>query len=338
MEVKLSGRVAKNSTDEVIYELSSLEGGWSNVGSRWASMRELSIVSKRMLDGTRYEEAQRHDHTYLSLLDNVLNTGEPTDDRTGTGTISTFSKTMTFDLSDGTIPLLTTKKMHIPSILHEIIWYISGSSNIQYLRDNNVRIWNEWATEDGELGNIYGPNWRNWKTSDGRIIDQLEDAINTLKNNPNSRRIIVESWNPEFLPDDSISPQENVLKGKGALPPCHKTMQFSVKGGKLNLMMYQRSADMFLGVPFNIAQYGILLHIISHLTAIPVGSLHWVGGDVHIYNNHFAQVTEQLSRTPFNSPKLKFSRNFESIDDLKFEDMHVVGYESHSLIPAKVST
>lgn len=281
-----------------------------------------------------------HDVPYLNLLKDVYTNGVQKGDRTGTGTKSVFSRQMRFDLSDGTIPLLTTKKMHTKSIIHEILWYIKGDSNIKYLQDNGVRIWNEWADENGDLGPVYGVQWRRWPVPgmlsidyqsdppspklEWKYIDQIAKVVDKLRNNPDDRRIIVNSWNVGQLDDMR-------------LPPCHYAFQFYVADGKLSLMLNQRSCDTFLGVPFNIAQYSILLHMFAHVTGLRPSEFIWNGGDVHIYNNHFKQVEQQLSNDPYPSPKLLLREGVKEIDDFVFEDFEISDYKSHEAIKAKVS-
>lgn len=283
----------------------------------------------------------KHDIQYLELMRDVLKHGTPRDDRTGTGTISVFHRTMRFDLSDGTIPLLTTKKMHIPSILVELLWYISGNSNIKYLQENGVRIWNEWADDNGNLGPVYGYQWRQAPKVVGaeidynmdppkaiinyEHIDQLQTVIDKIKTKPHDRRLLVSAWNVAQLDDMR-------------LPPCHYAFQFYVDGNnRLSCKMHQRSADVFLGVPFNIAQYSILLRMVAHVTGLSPGEFIWDGGDVHIYNNHFNQVEQQLEREPYDSPMLTFHNNRININDFTLEDFGILDYQCHPAIKAKVS-
>lgn len=273
---------------------------------------------------------------YLDLLTHILENGTGKGDRTGTGTRSVFGYQMRFDLQDG-FPLVTTKKLHIRSIVHELLWFLTGDTNIKYLKDNGVRIWDEWATESGELGPLYGKQWVAWQKPNGETINQIAEVIETLKNNPNSRRMIVTAWNPADLPDESISPQQNVENGQMALATCHAFFQFYVANGKLSCQLYQRSADTFLGVPFNIASYALLVHMIAQQTGLEVGDFVWTGGDVHLYNNTIEQAKEQLSRKPYALPKLVIKRKPESIFDYWFEDFEIVDYESHPHIKATVS-
>ncbi|MBK2106437.1 thymidylate synthase [Francisella philomiragia] len=270
---------------------------------------------------------------YLNFLKYIKDNGTNKGDRTGTGTTSIFGYQMRFDLQQG-FPLVTTKKIHIPSVVYELLWFLSGSTNVKYLNDNKVRIWNEWATEEGELGPIYGKQWRDFN---GEGIDQIAEVIEMLKTNPNSRRILVSAWNPCVVPSEKISPQENVAKGNSALPPCHAMFQFYVADNKLSCMLTQRSADAFLGVPFNIASYSLLTHMIAQQCDLDVGEFIWSGGDCHIYNNHIEQVNEQLSREPLDLPTLKILRKPSSIFDYKYEDFEFQNYKHHPAIKAKIS-
>ena len=273
---------------------------------------------------------------YLALLNHILENGNDKGDRTGTGTRSVFGYQMRFDLQQG-FPLVTTKKLHLRSIIHELLWFLTGETNIQYLKDNNVRIWDEWANESGELGPLYGKQWVAWETPSGETINQIFEVIETLKNNPNSRRMIVSAWNPADLPDESISPQQNVQNGRMALATCHAFFQFYVVNGKLSCQLYQRSADTFLGVPFNIASYALLVHMIAQQTNLEVGEFIWTGGDVHLYNNTIKQAKQQLTRKPYPLPKLVIKRKPESIFDYQFDDFEIEGYQSHPHIKAQVS-
>lgn len=260
--------------------------------------------------------------TYEDALRLILDEGTEKGDRTGTGTLSRFGHQMRFNLQEG-FPLMTTKKVHMKSIVHELLWFLKGDSNTKYLTDNGVRIWNEWADENGDLGPVYGVQWRSWPTPDGDHIDQIEQVMNTLKSDPDSRRMIVSAWNVAEL-------------DKMALAPCHAFFQFYVADGKVSLQLYQRSADMFLGVPFNIASYALLTHMVAQQLDLEVGDFIWTGGDCHIYNNHMEQVNEQLSREPFPFPTLKLNKA-DSIFDYKYEDIEIVGYESHPAIKATVA-
>ena len=270
---------------------------------------------------------------YHQLLNHLLNKGVQKGDRTGTGTISSFGYQMRFDLSEG-FPILTTKKLHLKSIIHELLWFIKGDTNIKYLKENNVRIWDEWADENGDLGPVYGHQWRNWN-SEG--IDQISDLINQIKNNPNSRRMIVSAWNPSVLPDTSISFSENVKNGKAALPPCHAFFQFYVVEGKLSCQLYQRSADTFLGVPFNIASYALFTMMIAQVSGLQPGDFIHTFGDVHLYNNHIEQAKEQLNRDLRTLPKMIINKEIKDINDFKFEDFELVNYNPHPHIKAAVS-
>ena len=270
---------------------------------------------------------------YHELLNHLLNKGVQKGDRTGTGTISSFGYQMRFDLSEG-FPILTTKKLHLKSIIHELLWFIKGDTNIKYLKENNVRIWDEWADENGDLGPVYGHQWRNWN-SEG--IDQISDLINQIKNNPNSRRMIVSAWNPSVLPDTSISFSENVKNGKAALPPCHAFFQFYVVEGKLSCQLYQRSADTFLGVPFNIASYALFTMMIAQVSGLEPGEFIHTFGDVHLYNNHIEQAKEQLNRDLRTLPKMIINKEIKDINDFKFEDFELVNYNPHPHIKAAVS-
>lgn len=273
---------------------------------------------------------------YQDLLRHVLNTGIDKSDRTGTGTRSVFGYQMRFDLQKG-FPLLTTKKIHLKSVIHELLWFLKGDTNVSYLQDHGVRIWNEWATDDGDLGPIYGKQWRTWLAPNGEIIDQISQVIRMIKEKPNSRRLIVSAWNPADLPDESLSPQENVKRGKMALAPCHAFFQFYVVNGKLSCLLYQRSCDVFLGLPFNIASYSLLTHMIAQQCGLGVGEFIWTGGDVHIYKNHFEQVELQLTREPRPLPKLVIKRKPDSIFDYVYEDFEVVDYDPHPAIKAPIS-
>jgi thymidylate synthase len=273
---------------------------------------------------------------YLDLLQHIIDHGVQKGDRTGTGTLSVFGYQMRFDLQQG-FPLVTTKKLHIRSIIHELLWFLSGDTNIQYLKDNQVRIWDEWATESGDLGPLYGKQWVAWQSPNGEVINQIQQVIDTLKINPNSRRMIVTAWNPADLPDESISPQENVENGKMALATCHAFFQFYVANGRLSCQLYQRSADTFLGVPFNIASYALLVHMIAQQTGYEVGEFVWTGGDVHLYNNTLEQAKLQLTREPLPLPGLVIKRKPDSIFDYQFDDFEIINYQSHPHIKAQVS-
>ena len=270
---------------------------------------------------------------YHNLLKHILENGTQKGDRTGTGTISCFGYQMRFNLSEG-FPLLTTKKLHLKSIIHELLWFIKGETNIQYLKDHKVRIWDEWADENGDLGPVYGHQWRNWN-SEG--IDQIEVLIDQIKSNPNSRRMIVSAWNPSVLPDTSKSFTENVKNGKAALPPCHAFFQFYVSEGKLSCQLYQRSADTFLGVPFNIASYALFTMMIAQVTDLQPGDFVHTFGDVHLYNNHIDQAKEQLSRDTRPLPQLNINPKIKDITAFTFEDFELINYDPHPHIKAAVS-
>lgn len=260
---------------------------------------------------------------YLDLMRHVRENGTFKEDRTGTGTYSCFGYQMRFDLSEG-FPLVTTKKLHLRSIIHELLWFLSGDTNIRYLKENGVSIWDEWADEDGNLGPVYGSQWRSWPTPDGGHIDQISQVVEQIKNNPDSRRLIVSAWN--------VAEVNNM-----ALPPCHAFFQFYVADGKLSCQLYQRSADIFLGVPFNIASYALLVHMVAQQCDLEVGDFVWTGGDVHLYANHLEQTDLQLSREPLPLPQLKIGRKPDSIFDYTFDDFEIVGYESHPHIKAPVA-
>lgn len=270
---------------------------------------------------------------YHKLLSHILEKGVQKGDRTGTGTLSTFGYQMRFDLSDG-FPLLTTKKLHLKSIIHELLWFIKGETNTKYLKENNVKIWDAWSDENGDLGPVYGHQWRNWN-SDG--VDQISILIDQIKNNPNSRRMIVSAWNPSVLPDTSESFSKNVANGKAALPPCHAFFQFYVSEGKLSCQLYQRSADTFLGVPFNIASYALFTMMIAQVTNLEVGDFIHTFGDVHLYNNHLEQAKEQLSRDFRSLPTMKINPEISDINDFKYEDFELINYDPHPHIKAAVS-
>ena len=270
---------------------------------------------------------------YHDLLQHVLENGTQKGDRTGTGTKSVFGYQMRFDLSEG-FPMVTTKKLHLKPIVYELLWFLKGDTNIDYLKENGVRIWNEWADKNGDLGPVYGHQWRNWN-SEG--IDQIQEIIDTLKTNPNSRRMLVSAWNPSVLPDTSKSFSENVVNGKAALPPCHAFFQFYVAEGKLSCQLYQRSADIFLGVPFNIASYALFTMMMAQACGYEAGDFIHTFGDAHIYNNHMEQVELQLSRTPKALPKMLLNPEVKNIFDFKFEDFTLVDYHPHPHIKGVVA-
>ena len=273
---------------------------------------------------------------YHDLLADVLENGVEKGDRTGTGTLSVFGRQFRHNLEDG-FPLLTTKKLHFKSIINEMIWFLNGDTNTKWLKEHGVSIWNEWATEDGDLGPIYGKQWTAWPTQDGKTINQIDYVVNTLKTNPNSRRILFHGWNVEYLPDESVSPQENARNGKMALPPCHLLYQFYVANNKLSAHLYIRSSDLLLGNPYNLAGVSFLTHMLAQQCDLGVGEVVVTMGDAHIYLNHIEQVKLQLTREPRALPKLVFKRKPENIYNYKFEDFEIVGYDQHPHIPAPVS-
>lgn len=274
--------------------------------------------------------------SYLDLLGDVLENGAQKGDRTGTGTISVFGRQFRHDLSKG-FPLLTTKKLHFKSIVNELIWFLGGDTNVKWLNENGVKIWNEWATEEGDLGPVYGKQWTAWPTKDGGTINQIDYVVNALKTNPNSRRILFHGWNVEYLPDEKVSPQENARQGKMALPPCHLLYQFYVVNNKLSAHLFIRSSDSFLGLPYNTASLACLTHMLAQQCDLDVGEIVISLSDVHIYSNHMEQVKTQIAREPRQLPELKLLRKPASIYDYKFEDFEVVGYDPHPHIAAPVS-
>jgi thymidylate synthase len=276
-----------------------------------------------ILPGTLGAMALTTPTPYEDLLRDTLENGTRKTDRTGTGTTSVFGRQLRFDLSEG-FPLITTKRVHFKSIAYELLWFLRGDSNVGWLREHGVSIWDEWADADGELGPVYGVQWRSWPTPGGDAIDQIAEVIDAIRATPDSRRLIVSAWNPADIPDM-------------ALAPCHALFQFYVADGKLSCQLYQRSADLFLGVPFNIASYALLTHLVAEQTGLEVGDFVWTGGDCHIYDNHIDQVTEQLTREPFPAPKLRISARPGSIFDYTFEDLAVEGYEHHPAIKAPVA-
>ncbi len=260
---------------------------------------------------------------YLDMMQHVLDNGNDKGDRTGTGTRSVFGYQMRFDLQQG-FPLVTTKKLHLRSIIYELLWFLNGDTNVKYLKDNGVSIWDEWADENGDLGPVYGEQWRSWKKPDGTTVDQIDNVVQQIKTNPNSRRLMVVAYNPG-------------VADEMALPPCHSLFQFYVADGKLSCQLYQRSADIFLGVPFNIASYALLTHMIAQQCDLDVGEFIWSGGDVHLYSNHFDQAKIQLARAPLPLPKLNIKRKPDDLYSYQFEDFEIVGYESHPHIKAPVA-
>jgi len=273
---------------------------------------------------------------YLDLLNDVLQHGEQKGDRTGTGTVSVFARQYRHDLSEG-FPLLTTKKLHFKSIANELIWFLNGDTNTQWLNENGVKIWDEWATDAGELGPIYGKQWTDWPTKDGDSINQIDYVVNCLKENPNSRRILFHGWNVEYLPDEKLSPQENAEQGRMALPPCHLLYQFYVSNNKLSAQLYIRSSDSFLGLPYNTASLALLVHMLAEQCDLDVGEIIITTGDSHIYNNHIEQVKTQLAREPRQLPRLNILRKPATIYDYHFDDFELDGYDPHPHIKAKVS-
>lgn len=274
--------------------------------------------------------------SYLDLLDKIRNEGALKGDRTGTGTLSIFGHQMRFDLSKG-FPLLTTKKVHLKSIIYELLWFLRGETTLGFLHAHQVSIWNEWANESGDLGPVYGHQWRSWPTPDGRHVDQIQQVVEQLKTNPNSRRIIVSAWNVADLPDESISPQQNVARGKMALAPCHAFFQFYVADGRLSCQLYQRSCDVFLGFGFNVASYALLTHMLAQQCNLAVGDFIWTGGDVHLYLNHLEQATRQSAREPYPLPALLINRHPASLFDYRYEDFEIKNYQAHESIKAPIS-
>jgi thymidylate synthase len=273
---------------------------------------------------------------YLDLMRDILENGAPKSDRTGTGTLSVFGRQMRFSLAEG-FPIVTTKKLHFKSVIYELLWFLRGDTNIRYLNEANVSIWDKWATGDGGLGPIYGAQWRSWPTKDGRTIDQISRLIAGIKRNPYSRRHIVSAWNVEYLPDESISPQENVKQGRMALSPCHTLFQFYAANNTLSCMLMARSQDYLIGTPFNIGSYALLTHMIAQQCSLDVGDFIWTGGDVHLYLNHLEQAKQQLSRIPRPLPKLLIKRKPASIFDYCYDDFELVGYTPYPAIRAPIA-
>ncbi|MDG2147597.1 MAG: thymidylate synthase [Flavobacteriaceae bacterium] len=270
---------------------------------------------------------------YLDLLKHIKESGTSKNDRTGIGTKSVFGYQMRFNLNDG-FPILTTKKIHFKSVVYELLWFLKGDTNIKYLTDNGIRIWNEWADKKGDLGPVYGKQWRNWNNEG---IDQIKLAIDTLKKNPDSRRVLISAWNPSVLPDSKLSFSENVANNKAALPPCHAFFQFYVSNDQLSCQLYQRSADVFLGVPFNIASYALLTMMTANVCNFKLGEFIHTFGDVHIYLNHMDQINEQLTRKPKPLPKIKINPAVKNIFNFKYTDFELIGYDPHPLIKGKVA-
>ncbi|HKJ18442.1 MAG TPA: thymidylate synthase [Xanthomonadales bacterium] len=273
---------------------------------------------------------------YLNLLQDILDNGTRKSDRTGTGTLSLFGYQMRFNLAEG-FPVVTTKKLHLRSIIHELLWFLKGDSNIAYLNENGVTIWDEWATESGDLGPVYGVQWRSWPATDGKTIDQISILLQDLRERPDSRRHIVSAWNPAVLPDESRSPKENAAAGFQALPACHTLFQFYVADGKLSCQLYQRSGDVFLGVPFNIASYSLLTLMIAQVLDLEPGDFILTLGDAHLYLNHLEQAQTQLSREPFPLPTMKLNPEKRSLFDFVFEDFELEGYQCHPPIRAPIA-
>ena len=273
---------------------------------------------------------------YLALMRHIRDNGVKKEDRTGTGTLSVFGYQMRFDLNDG-FPLVTTKKCHLRSIIHELLWFLKGETNIAYLKDNGVSIWDEWATDEGELGPVYGHQWRSWTGADGETVDQIAALINEIKTNPDSRRLIVSAWNPSVLPDPTMSPKDNAAHGKQALPPCHTLFQFYVLEGKLSCQLYQRSGDVFLGVPFNIASYALLTLMVAQVCDLEPGEFIQTLGDAHLYLNHLEQTELQLSREPFARPTMRLNPEVKDIFGFRIDDFTLENYQSHPHIKAPVA-
>ena len=273
---------------------------------------------------------------YLALMRHIRDNGVKKEDRTGTGTLSVFGYQMRFDLNEG-FPLVTTKKCHLRSIIHELLWFLKGETNIAYLKENGVSIWDEWATDEGELGPVYGHQWRSWTGADGETVDQITALINEIKTNPDSRRQIVSAWNPSVLPDPTMSPKDNAAHGKQALPPCHTLFQFYVLEGKLSCQLYQRSGDVFLGVPFNIASYALLTLMVAQVCDLEPGEFIHTLGDAHLYLNHLEQTELQLSREPFARPTMRLNPEVKDIFGFSIDDFTLENYQSHPHIKAPVA-
>ena len=273
---------------------------------------------------------------YLDLLQTILDNGTRKSDRTGTGTLSLFGYQLRFDLSEG-FPAVTTKKLHFKSIIHELLWFLAGDTNTRYLNENGVRIWDQWATEEGELGPVYGAQWRNWVAPDGRPIDQISRLLDDLRQRPDSRRHIVSAWNPALLPDETRSPKDNAAAGLQALPPCHTMFQFHVADGRLSCQLYQRSADVFLGVPFNIASYSLLTMMIAQVVGLKPGDFVHTFGDVHIYLNHLEQVQTQLSREPYPLPEMRLNPEVKDLFAFRYDDFELLNYQCHPAIRAPIA-
>lgn len=290
----------------------------------------------RSLSGLGFNDTGTHMKQYLELLNDVVTNGLTKGDRTGTGTKAVFARQYRHNLADG-FPLLTTKKLHFKSIANELIWMLSGNTNIKWLNENGVRIWDEWATEEGDLGPVYGEQWTAWPTKDGGTINQIDYMVHTLKTNPNSRRILFHGWNVEYLPDETQSPQENARNGKQALPPCHLLYQAFVHDGHLSMQLYIRSSDVFLGLPYNTAALALLTHMLAQQCDLIPHEIIVTTGDTHAYSNHMEQIRTQLARTPKKLPELVIKRKPASIYDYKFEDFEIVGYDADPSIKADVA-
>ncbi|MBU2710635.1 thymidylate synthase [Zooshikella harenae] len=273
---------------------------------------------------------------YLALMQHVYEHGVYRNDRTGTGSYSVFGYQMRFDLQQG-FPLITTKKCHLRSIIHELLWFLKGDTNISYLQENGVSIWNEWATDEGELGPVYGQQWRSWEGANGEVVDQISQLIHDIKNNPDSRRLVVSAWNPTVLPDTSLSPKDNAAMGKQALPPCHCLFQFYVANGELSCQLYQRSADIFLGVPFNIASYALLTMMIAQVCDLQPGEFVHTLGDAHLYANHLEQAKTQLERKPLPLPLMRINQDVKDLFAFTFEDFSLEKYQFHPHIKAPIA-
>ncbi|HAB04909.1 MAG TPA: thymidylate synthase [Alcanivorax sp.] len=273
---------------------------------------------------------------YLELLHRARHEGTYKGDRTGTGTYSLFGHQMRFDLAEG-FPLVTTKKVHLKSIIHELLWFLAGDTNIRYLKENGVSIWDEWATPDGDLGPVYGEQWRCWPTVDGGVIDQIDEVVAEIRRNPDSRRLVVSAWNPAVLPDPRLSPQQNAANGRQALPPCHCLFQFYVADGKLSCQLYQRSGDIFLGVPFNIASYALLTLMIAQVCDLQPGEFVHTLGDAHLYSNHVEQADKQLARAPRPLPTMTLNPAVRDLYTFRFEDFTLEGYDPHPGIKAPIA-
>lgn len=274
--------------------------------------------------------------TYLDLLRHIRENGIEKEDRTGTGTLSVFGYQMRFDLADH-FPLVTTKKVHMKSVIHELLWFLRGDTNVTYLKEHGVKIWDQWADEAGDLGPIYGAQWRSWPLPDGRGLDQLQEVVRRIRERPWSRRHIVSAWNPALLPDEGVAPKDNPAAGRMALAPCHTLFQFWAGGGKLSCQLYQRSGDVFLGVPFNIASYALLTLMVAQVTGLEPGEFIHTLGDVHIYRNHLEQVDLQLEREPLPPPVMRLNPEVTRLDDFRYQDFTLENYQAHPPIRAPIA-